>query len=195
MVHQWFALRVRSRSEKAVALAVEQQGYEQFLPLYKSPRRLSEQVKWADLPLFPRYVFCRLDAVGRLDVLSIPGTMEFVGIGNEPMPLDPAEIEVIRTAVLSDVGVEPWTYTETGTEVTLLSGPLAGTAGILIQGDGCQRLAISLDILQRSVAFKIEPAWLQGTDVRGSSARVQTRSSVPYLLTEQRKHREESEES
>jgi hypothetical protein len=40
--YQWYALRVRSRYENAVATHLQGKGYESLLPLYKSQRRWSE---------------------------------------------------------------------------------------------------------------------------------------------------------
>src|SRR5882724_1285931 len=46
---KWYALRVRSRHEDAVARHLEARGLESFLPLYRSQRRWSDRVKEIDL--------------------------------------------------------------------------------------------------------------------------------------------------
>ena len=89
---QWFALRVKSRSEKTVAMMAQNKGFEEFVPLYQSRRRWSDRMKSLELPLFPGYVFCRLNVERRMPLLTIPGVLHFVGIGRTPMPIEDAEI-------------------------------------------------------------------------------------------------------
>src|SRR5690348_2961215 len=115
----WFALRVKSRHEKLVGSAAQQKGFEEFVPLYQSRRRWSDRVKSVDLPLFPGYVFCRLDPQHRLPLLTIPGVLHMVGIGKAPMPIDESEIATIRAAVQSGLSVEPWDFLEAGQRVRL----------------------------------------------------------------------------
>ena len=59
MTPQWFALRVRSRCEKVVAVAARSKGFEDFLPLHRRRQRWSDRSKWVEVPLFPGYLFCR----------------------------------------------------------------------------------------------------------------------------------------
>src|SRR5262245_13741136 len=84
---RWFALRVKSRCEKVVSLMAQQKGLEEFLPLYQSRRRWSDRLKSVELPLFPGYLFCRLNPQHRLPLLTIPGVMHMVGIGKTPVPI------------------------------------------------------------------------------------------------------------
>ena len=71
------------------------------MPVYKSSRRWSDRVKALELPLFPGYVFCRLNPQHRLPILTIPGALYFAGNGKVPVPIDDAEIAAIQTAVHS----------------------------------------------------------------------------------------------
>src|SRR5580704_5645490 len=97
---RWFAVRVK--------------GFEEFLPLYRDRRRWSDRFKWIELPLFPGYVFCRLDSENRLPILTIPGVLHFVGIGKTPVPIDDSEITAIQMATGSGLFAEPWPFLEVG---------------------------------------------------------------------------------
>src|ERR1700691_2358771 len=108
----WFALRVKSRSEKIVATIARNKGFEEFLPLYQSRRRWSDRFKSVDLPLFPGYVFCRLNPEFRLPVLTIPGVLSFVGIGKIPVPIADAEIDTIQRALGAGLLAEPYPFLE-----------------------------------------------------------------------------------
>ena len=157
----WFAIRVKSRAEKLVASIARNKGFEQFLPLYRTRRRWSDRYKSLELPLFPGYVFCRLDPNDRLPLLTIPGVLHLVGIGRVPIPIDPAEMAAVRAAVASGLGTEPFPFLTVGQRVRLEDGPLAGMEGLLTEVHKQHRLVVSLTLLQRSVAVQIERDWVR----------------------------------
>src|SRR5260221_3009079 len=104
----WFALRVKSRCEKMISSALESKGCEEFLPLYHCRRRRCDRFKSVELPLFPGYVFCRLDPRFQLPLLVTPGVLHFVGIGKAPASIEDEEIAAIQHVVRSGLDAEPW---------------------------------------------------------------------------------------
>jgi transcription antitermination factor NusG len=139
---------------------LHQKGFEEFLPLYRRYRRWSDRTKPVDLPLFPGYVFCLIDPRDRLGVLTIPGALHFVAIGNVPAPIDPGEIAAIQAAVGSGLSTEPWEYLAPDQLVRLEWGPLAGLEGTLLDtSKGC-RIIVSVNLLNRSIAIEIERRWV-----------------------------------
>jgi len=62
----WFAVQVRTRSEKLVSSILENKDFENLLPLYSIDRQRSDRVLGIELPLLPSYLFCRLDLSSRL---------------------------------------------------------------------------------------------------------------------------------
>jgi transcription antitermination factor NusG len=173
--HPWFALRVKSRSEKIVSTIARNKGFEEFLPLYQSRRRWSDRFKSVELPLFPGYVFCRLNPAFRLPLLTIPGVISFVGIGKVPVPIDEAEIATIQAAVGADLLAEPYPFLEVGQRVRLAEGPLAGLEGLLVEVRKQQRLVVSVSMLKRSVAVEIDRLWVRPLDSGGREVPVQIR--------------------
>lgn len=157
----WFALRVKPRFEKLVATVAHNKGFEEFLPLYKSRRRWSDRYKTVELPLFPGYVFCRVNPERRLPLLTIPGALHFVGIGKIPAPVDEAEIAAIQAALRSGLYAEPWPFLDVGQRVRIADGPLADLEGILIQVRKQHRVVISVTLLRRSVAVEVECDWVR----------------------------------
>jgi transcription antitermination factor NusG len=158
---QWFALRVKSRHEKTVALAARNKGFEEFLPLYRWRQTWSDRSKWVEMPLFPGYVFCRLDSSHRLPLLTIPGVLNFVSFGKTPVAIDDTEIASVQAAVRSDLVTEPCSFVEGGQRVRIHRGPLAGTEGILIDAAKRQQVVVSLTILRRSIAVNIDSQWVE----------------------------------
>ncbi len=177
-LERWFALRVKSRCEKIVATMAQNKGFEEFLPLYHARHRWSDRVKSVELPLFPGYLFCRLNPHYRLPLLTIPGVLHFVGIGRTPIAIEDAEIAAIKTAVGSGMMTEPWPFLEIGQRVRLDEGPLTGLEGILVGTSKGQRIVVSVTLLKRSVAVAIERHWATLLDPAG---RPLTMPIKPYL--------------
>jgi transcription antitermination factor NusG len=154
----WFALQVRGRQEFNISENLGSNGYEWFLPLYKSSKRWSDRIKQVDSPLFPGYVFCRFNPMDRLPILKIPGVIQIVGFNRQLVAVDEAEIRAIQALVASGIPNHPCPYLEVGDKVRIESGPLRGLEGLLIEIQGNHQLVLSVTLLQRSVAVKIDAA-------------------------------------
>jgi len=159
--HPWFALQVKGNYENVVAAHLGGKGYEWFLPLYKSRNRWSDRWKEIERPLFPGYLFCQLDPLNRFPILTIPGVTRIVGTANNPVPIDNSEIDAIQAAVKSGLPSRPWPFLQIGRRVRIEYGPLCGLEGILLNFKGEHRLALSVTLLQRSVAVEVEADWVE----------------------------------
>jgi transcription antitermination factor NusG len=175
----WYALYVRPRYEKTVTALLEGKGYEPFLPLYQAHRHWSDRIKRIDLPLFPGYVFCRLNVNDRLPVLSTPGVVQIVGVGRRPVPVDDAEIQAIQTVTNSEVASQPWPFLNAGDRVRIGFGPLRGLEGFLLEFRGQYRIVISVNLLQRSVAVQLDRSWVTPL-AQGLSRRTVVPERAPY---------------
>jgi len=153
---KWFALHVRSNFERTTSTILRNKGYQEFLPTYRSKRRWSDRVKEEDVPLFPGYLFCRLDQNDRLPVLSTSGVVGIVGIGKTPLPVEGPELQAIWRVTHSDLAINPWPHLNVGETVVLESGPLSGLEGVLLECKNRRRLVVSVTLLQRSVAVEID---------------------------------------
>lgn len=156
----WFAIQVKTRHEKQVAQSIESKNIHTFLPLYASHRRWSDRTKELHVPLFDGYVFCQLDPCERMPVLVTPGVLHFVGIGKTPVPVEQSEIAAIQKLVQFGSVVRPWPFLREGERVRIDDGPLRNTEGILLRGVEADEVVVSITLLQRSVAVKVDRAWL-----------------------------------
>jgi transcription antitermination factor NusG len=154
-IFPWYALHVASRCEKAVASGLALRGYREFLPMYRSRRKWSDRLQDVDLPLFPGYVFCRVDISYRLPVLRIPGVVRIVGLGKTPIPVDDHEIAAVQAVVQSGLLMRPCPFLKVGQAVTIEEGPLRNVSGMLTEIRGAQELIVSISLLQRSLAVAI----------------------------------------
>jgi len=147
---------LRPRFEKLVARQMRDKGYEEYLPVYRSRRRWSDRVKEMELPLFPGYIFCKLDVAQRLPILVIPGVTSIVGSGKVPLAIPDEEIAAVRSVVASGLTYGPWPSLCTGQQVRVRSGPLQGLEGVVLQIRNTYQLIVSVPLLSRSVSVLID---------------------------------------
>src|SRR5437773_9137609 len=152
---QWYALRVRPRFERIVALRLHQRAVEPYLPL----RRMGRQrvnTHPIELPLFPEYVFCKCDRARVSSLWDIPGVLARVR-GTDGIDVVPEQqITDLRRILAAGLRVQPCPFIEQGRIVTVEDGPMSGVTGILEQRADKRLLVLSFQLIRRSLATKID---------------------------------------
>jgi transcription antitermination factor NusG len=156
----WYALHVRSRQEKVVYAQLDAKRHEAFLPLYSARHRWADRWKTVDLPLFPGYVFCRFDAALRSSVMATTGVIDLVRAGMEPAPIESSEIDAVRAVIASKLAAEPHGSLVAGQSVRLVTGPLTGVTGTLMEIRSNFRFVVSVQMLNRAVSVEIDRDWV-----------------------------------
>jgi len=152
----WYAAYTRHQHEKVVANMLVHKGIEVFLPLYPERSRWADRTKVLQKPLFPCYVFLHTDLRFRLAILQTPGVHFLVGGNSGPAPIPKEEIEAVQHAIESRLLVEPYPFLSVGDWVRVKAGPLAGIEGILVRKKNAERLILSVEMLQKSVAVELD---------------------------------------
>jgi transcription antitermination factor NusG len=163
----WFALKVRSKAEGLTEGALRGQSYETFLPTYTECRRYSDRIRKVQAPLFPGYLFCRLDPGQRLPILTTLGVQYIISFNGVPAPVDESELAALKRVAFSNNAAKPWPYLRTGDVARIEFGALAGLEGQLIGEKGSDFLVLSVSLLQRSVAVQIDRAWVRPIQTAG----------------------------
>jgi transcription antitermination factor NusG len=153
---RWFALSTRGRFEQSTADLLISKGYEVLVPTREVSKELFGRVKTVKEPLFPGYIFCRLDASVRLPILTTPGVMSIIGSGREPTPVPDEEIDRLTRVLRSPFNVEECSFIPAGQMVQVKAGVLRGLEGIVLDGGNRPKLVISVRLLQRSVAVELD---------------------------------------
>jgi transcription antitermination factor NusG len=154
-IERWYAVYTNPRHEKRVEQQMRQRGIDCFLPVYRSVRRWKDRRKELDLPLFPGYIFVHLHLKRQLQVLQLPGVVEFVSFGARPAALLESEIAALRDG-LHYACAQPHPYLRVGRRVRVHSGPVAGLEGILIRRKDKLRVVVSIHLIQRSIAVEVD---------------------------------------
>lgn len=154
----WFTVYTCANHEKTVAKCLHARSVEHFLPTYTSVARWKDRRVKLDLPLFPGYMFVRLQTGERLRVMEVPGVVRLVGFNGQPYPVPDAEIESLRTGIQNALRFVPHPYLNVGSRVRVKHGPLKGIEGVLLRRKNVYRIVVSLHVIARSAAVEIEAA-------------------------------------
>lgn len=158
--HPWYALWTASHCEQLVHDQLAASGLCCFLPKVDSWSKRRGVRRLIKLPMFPGYLFVRhaMDKDTYVQVRKIRGVVALLGERWDRLaPIPDAEIEAIRTVADSDHPVLPYPYLKEGQRARLVSGPLSGLEGILVESRPQQGvLVLSVHLLQRSVAVAVD---------------------------------------
>jgi transcription antitermination factor NusG len=152
----WFAAYTNSHHEKRVASYFAERRMESFLPLYATLRRWKNRCEVnLELPLFPNYVFVRMDPRERVRALEVPGVLSLVGFGRTLAPLPDFEIEALRSG-LGRRKLEPHPYLVIGERVRIKRGAMLGMEGVLVRRKNNLRVVLALDAILQCVGVEVD---------------------------------------
>ncbi len=92
----WYAIYTRPQCEKKVAERLTKRKIEHYCPLAKDYRQWNDIKKTVFMPLFPSYVFLRLNADQVSSVKNIEGIINVIYWLGNPAVIRDIEIEMIK---------------------------------------------------------------------------------------------------
>lgn len=99
----WFVIHTKPRDEHRVKSHCEGMGIETLHPLCKNYRYPYDRMRPGLNPLFPNYLFARLDLERHFHKVKwTRGVNRILGIGNEPTPISEVVIQMIKDRMGDD---------------------------------------------------------------------------------------------
>jgi transcription antitermination factor NusG len=154
----WFAVRTRSRHEKAVAREIEQRGIETYLPTSPRWSRWNDRRVRIEWPLFPGYCFVHATRAVLPAVYKCAGVVSFVTVEGRPAPIPDREIDSVRTLLASHLSTDPCPFIQEGDLVEVISGPLRGVMGRLVRKGSQARLILSVGLIGQGISVAVDAA-------------------------------------
>lgn len=154
----WYALQTRPRYERKIAQQLQEKSVGVFLPLLSAKHQWSDRQCLVHSPLFPGYVFIRISPTldNRVQVLRTNGVVGFVGVRGMGTPIADEEIGAVQAVLDGQIPVEAHPYLSVGQRVSIHGGSLDGIQGVLTAIKGDQSLVVSIELIQRSIAIRIQ---------------------------------------
>lgn len=154
----WFAVYVKSRSEKKVHQALLKQEIDVFLPLQKRLKQWSDRKKWIEEPLIRSYLFVKITSKDYYNVLNTYGVVRYVTFLNKAISIPEWQIDILKKTV--NLKIENEVTREImhpGASVEVISGPFQGTQGQLVDFLGKKMFLIEISHIGHSLLLKIPP--------------------------------------
>jgi len=153
----WYAIHTRPRHEKWIAGQLQEKRVFTFLPLLQQIHRWSDRRSKVEVPMFSCYAFVRIvhTTEERLKVLRTPGVLGFVGSEREGTPIPSEQIEHLQMALREKIPCAVHPFIRVGQRVRVRGGSLDGMEGILLRHGKDESLIVSVELLQRSVAIRV----------------------------------------
>jgi transcriptional antiterminator NusG len=154
----WYVVYTRCHHEQRVARHLALKNIPTLFPKYRTWSRRKDRRKMIELPLFPGYLLVQTEPLTDrfIEISDTPGLAFVLGNGNGPKAIAEDEIRSLLILLSSSEPYEPHAYFCTGEQVMVLSGPLKGAVGYVLQvRPDKHKLVISIELLGRSAAVHI----------------------------------------
>ena len=158
---RWYVVHTQTNSEIRAATNLLRQGFETYLPRYLKLRRHARKVDRVARPLFPRYLFVRLD-VETDRWRSIDGTFgvsHLLTCHDKPIAIGREIIDAMRTRE-DDAGFVSFDPPEfqPGQRLEIVEGPLAMQFGFFKTMPDSERVTLLFELLGREVPITMPRA-------------------------------------
>lgn len=150
----WYVVYTQPQSERRALHHLGRQGYESYFPRYRKTRRHARREQEVDAPLFPRYLFVRLELNSDKwqAINHTRGVNRLIGLNGEPTPLPEGTIEEIKARQDETGMIEmPLLELEKGRPYRIRSGPFEDLIGIFEEMIDKNRVVLLLNLLGREI--------------------------------------------
>ena len=153
---KWFAIYVKSRSEKKVLKLLEDIGIESFLPLITRVKQWSDRKKKVEEPLFRSYLFVNIPLNDYYTVLNVNGVVKFITFEKKPVPVPENQIIAIKE-YLNDTELHSINYEDfkEGELVRVKTGQMKDLVGRFVKINGKHRVIIDIEAVGQSLAVNV----------------------------------------
>jgi transcriptional antiterminator NusG len=161
---RWYAIATKPRHEKVVNEQLQLGSIDCFLPVIKTISRWKDRRVAIERPIFPGYVFTRIDLLERTRLYTVPGILRIVSFNGKPAPIDDSEIEGVRLCLTRGRSPTPYPFPALGDRVCVVSGALQGLRGVVVRNKKQYRIVVSVHLIHQSVSVEIDANLLEPDD-------------------------------
>ena len=157
---RWYVVQTQTNAETKASVHLARQGFATYMPRYVKRRRHARRVDIIAAPLFPRYLFVKIDmSVQRWrSIYSTVGVSRLVSNGDRPAPVPEHVISVLKgrenTSGLIQLDDRP--KFSVGDKIRVLEGAFYDCLGIYDGMSDRDRIGILLELLGRKVRVLLD---------------------------------------
>lgn len=156
---EWYVAHVRPRCEKKLVEHGKIYKFPTTLPTYKSIKKYQGKEVSFDKPLFPGYVFLRLNQETRKVAIQSNYLANMLDVIDQQGFED--QLEDILFALEQEVEIRLEPTIEVGARVMVKSGPLQGHEGWVEERFGMTTVLLRLDFIGQAAAVEVQAGTLE----------------------------------
>ncbi|PSL48191.1 transcription antitermination protein nusG [Chitinophaga niastensis] len=153
---KWYVVYTRPKYEKKVLQSILSQEIECYLPVRVELKQWSDRIKRMQSPIFPNYLFVKINLENKVKILRMEGVIYFVGFDGQPVTVSEDEIEKIKRIESRGGEFYEESYYCIGDKVRVVHGIFSGMEGILLRKSNQVRFVIKLPVISQAVSVEIE---------------------------------------
>lgn len=161
---EWYVLYVKSRHERKIETLLRENNIETFLPLVKTVREWSDRKKIIESPLFPSYLFVKINFKKESEkVLAIRGFCFFVRFGVEFAKIQEHEINSIKLLMEIEAPMiveNNETHPQVGEHRKIEVGALCGLGCEVIKVNNENKIIVRIDSMNQNILATIPSSYL-----------------------------------
>ncbi len=165
----WIAVYTKSRHEQIVVNELNKKNIESYCPMFKERRQWSDRKKWVHFPLFRSYVFANIEINENIYVLQTIGVNKIVKFQEKISIIPNQVIDNIKNIIEGGYNVEQADYFIKGDEVRVVSGPLKGLDGVVLDLRGANKIIIKIEAIQQAFSVEISSGLIKSKKKNASS--------------------------
>ena len=161
----WFALYTKPRHEFKAQTQIESENISCYLPTVTKLKQWSDRKKKVTEPLFRGYIFIEATEKERLVAVEFKSIVKTIFFDGKPSIIPDYQINNLKNLLSSANKVQVFHEIIEGDIIKITDGPFEGVEGIVynVSKDDAM-LAVTIDLLRRSVAVKISAADVRKKD-------------------------------
>lgn len=154
----WYVILVQSGYEVSVQRVASQwRETPVFVPYRTEIRQWADRKVARKKALLPGYVIARTNLAERGRLVTLPRVYGFLRFAGQPATLRDDEVEALKRISEKTVDPEAWESLVVGQPVRILSGPLSGCTGEIVERDRNHYFTVRLEMLGRQIATRVDP--------------------------------------
>lgn len=158
----WYLVHTKPRQEDVALANLQRQGFECYLPQMRIERVRRRKAEVVNEPMFPRYLFIRLDSSDQgkswSPIRSTLGVSQLVHFGGKAAKVDDTLVDLLRQR---ERALPTEALFQSGDSVVIADGPFAGLEAVYQTADAERRTFILLEILSKPVSMQIDAGQLR----------------------------------
>lgn len=160
----WYVIQCKGGESFRAAEHLTNQGYDVFHPVLTLKRKRQGKLVSVTEPLFPYYLFIRLDQVvsNWRPIRSTRGVLRLLTFGNKPIATPNALIDTLRSQPHQQDSIH--TYFSAGEKVTITEGPFKDLEAIFTRCKGEERAIVLLNVLNRPQHLEVPVGGIQKSE-------------------------------